>query len=144
MRLRSAGSGHTDLQLVISEIKEMRQAARWFQNSQTSAAGDLLKWSLRGENRAIQETAAQLVELNMIWSEVKIKHMLKKTSHCAFHEIMFNLTIKCFREDLQQYIIPNKNPNCPSKFSLYLAARLCHGTIAIHAFQVKHAVSKLI
>jgi len=73
VRLRSAGSGHTDLQLVISEIKEMRQAARWFQNSQTSAAGDLLKWSLRSENRAIQETAAQLVELNMIWSDVQ-KH----------------------------------------------------------------------
>ena len=71
VRLRSAGSGHTDLQLVISEIKEMRAAARWFQSSQTSAIGDLLKWSLRGENRAIQETAAQLVELNMIWSDAQ-------------------------------------------------------------------------
>ena len=49
----------------------MRQAARWFQNSQTSSVGDLLKWSLRGENRAIQETAAQLVELNMVWSDVQ-------------------------------------------------------------------------
>lgn len=71
VRLRSAGSGHTDLQLVISEIKEMRTAARWFQSSQTSSLGDLLKWSLRGENRAIQETAAQLVELNMIWSDAQ-------------------------------------------------------------------------
>ncbi|KAK4026191.1 uncharacterized protein LOC116926133 [Daphnia magna] len=71
VRIRSAGSGHTDLQLVISEIKEMRAAARWFQSSQTSALGDLLKWSLRGENRAIQETAAQLVELNMIWSDAQ-------------------------------------------------------------------------
>jgi hypothetical protein len=49
----------------------MRAAARWFQSSQTSALGDLLKWSLRGENRAIQETAAQLVELNMIWSDAQ-------------------------------------------------------------------------
>ena len=71
VRIRSAGSGHTDLQLVISEIKEMRAAARWFQSSQTSALGDLLKWSLRGEYRAIQETAAQLVELNMIWSDAQ-------------------------------------------------------------------------
>lgn len=71
VRLRSAGSGHTDLQLVISEIKEMRLAARWFQSSQTSALDDLLKWSLRGESRALQETIAQLVELNLIWSDVQ-------------------------------------------------------------------------
>jgi len=71
VRLRSAGSGHTDLQLVISEIKEMRIAARWFQSSQTSAVDDLLKWALRGENRAIKDTVAQLVELNMIWSDVQ-------------------------------------------------------------------------
>lgn len=56
---------------VISELKEMRSAARWFQTSQLSASNDLLKWAVRGENRAIQETAAQLVELNMIWTEVQ-------------------------------------------------------------------------
>jgi len=71
VRLRSAGSGHTDLQLVISEIKEMRIAARWFQNTQTSAADDLLKWGLRGENRAVKDAVSQLMELNMIWSDVQ-------------------------------------------------------------------------
>ena len=49
----------------------MRTAARWFQNSQTSATSDLLKWALRGENRAIQETVSQLMELNIIWSDVQ-------------------------------------------------------------------------
>ena len=66
--MRSAGSGHTDLQLVKSEVNEMRTAASLFESSQTSAVSDLLKWSLRGENKAVEETAAQLVELNMIWS----------------------------------------------------------------------------
>lgn len=49
----------------------MRIAARWFQNSQTSAADDLLKWALRGENRAIKDAVSQLMELNMIWSDVQ-------------------------------------------------------------------------
>ena len=49
----------------------MRIAARWFQNSQTSAADDLLKWALRGENRAVKDAVSQVMELNMIWSDVQ-------------------------------------------------------------------------
>lgn len=71
VRLRSAGSGHTDLQLVISEFKEVRNACNWLRIAQTSAADDLLKWALRGESRIVQETMSQLFELNLIWSDVQ-------------------------------------------------------------------------
>ena len=67
----------------------MRQAARWFQNSQTSSVGDLLKWSLRGENRAIQETAAQLVELNMVWSDVQ-KSFCGNATHIPYPHLYMN------------------------------------------------------
>ena len=71
VRLRSASSGHTELQLVISEVKEMKAASRKFMNSQKTATEDLLKWALLQENRAIQDTVSQVQELNMIWSDVQ-------------------------------------------------------------------------
>ena len=71
----------------------MRQAARWFQNSQTSLVGDLPK-SLRGENRAIQETAAQLVDF--------ISDQLKD------YKLQFELMLKA----------QNQVDNCKQKLAL--------------------------
>lgn len=59
------------------------------------------------------------------------------------YDVCLICVLSVHSQDLKQYIIPNSDPNAPSQFSLYLAARLCHGTIAIHAFQAKQAVSKL-
>ncbi|CAB3369397.1 Hypothetical predicted protein [Cloeon dipterum] len=49
----------------------MRVAAKNFAHAQTMASQDLLKWSLKAENRAIQETFIQLLELSTIWEDVQ-------------------------------------------------------------------------
>ena len=55
VRIRSIGSGHSDLQMVISQMKDLRTASKAFTTAQSEAMQDLVKWSLKGENRAITD-----------------------------------------------------------------------------------------
>lgn len=71
VRLKSLSGGHTDLHLVISELKDVRQAAKAFMQAQNSAAQDMLKWSGSDENRAVQDIVSQLAELNCLWTDVQ-------------------------------------------------------------------------
>lgn len=65
------GTGHCDLKMVISELKDVRSSAKAFMVAQNTALLDLLKWATKDENRAIQETFTQLAELNALWTEVQ-------------------------------------------------------------------------
>ncbi|XP_059489337.1 uncharacterized protein LOC132204699 [Neocloeon triangulifer] len=71
IRLKSIGTGHGELGLVLCGLRDMRLAAKNFAQAQTMASQDLLKWSLKAENRAIQETLIQLLELSTIWEDVQ-------------------------------------------------------------------------
>lgn len=71
VRIRSIGSGHSDLQMVIAQLKDVRTTAKAFSTAQSSAMQDLVKWSLKDENRAIQDALTQVGELFSIWSEVQ-------------------------------------------------------------------------
>jgi len=71
VRIRSIGSGHSDLQMVIAQLKDVRTAAKAFSTAQSSAMQDLVKWSLKDENRAIQDALTQVGELFSIWNEVQ-------------------------------------------------------------------------
>ncbi|XP_026282977.1 uncharacterized protein LOC113209573 [Frankliniella occidentalis] len=71
VRIRSIGSGHGELNLVISELKDMRVAAKAFLNAQQTASSELLQWAQAGENRAIQDTFVFLNELNTLWNETQ-------------------------------------------------------------------------
>lgn len=71
VRLKSIGGGHADLNMVISELKDMRQAAKVFMAAQNSAAQDMVKWAAADENRAIQDIMSQLAELNTLWTDVQ-------------------------------------------------------------------------
>eukprot|EP00092_Neocalanus_flemingeri_P001509 GFUD01001611.1.p1 GENE.GFUD01001611.1~~GFUD01001611.1.p1 ORF type:complete len:407 (+),score=101.73 GFUD01001611.1:160-1380(+) len=71
VRIRSIGSGHSDLQMVIAQLKDVRTAAKAFSTAQSSAMQDLVKWSLKDENRAIQDALTQVGELFSIWTEVQ-------------------------------------------------------------------------
>jgi hypothetical protein len=71
VRLKSLGGGHSDLNMVISELKDVRQAAKAFMQAQNSAAQDMLKWSVHDPNRAVQDVVSQLAELNSLWTEVQ-------------------------------------------------------------------------
>lgn len=71
VRLRSIGSGHGELNLVISELKEMRTTAKAFISAQHAASMELLQWAHAGENRAIQDTFVFLSELNSLWTDTQ-------------------------------------------------------------------------
>lgn len=71
VRIKSIGSGHSDLQMVISQLKDVRIASKAYAAAQSSAMQDLVKWSLKDENRAIQDALTQVGELFSIWSEVQ-------------------------------------------------------------------------
>jgi len=71
VRIRSIGSGHSDLQMVISQMKDLKNASKMFTQAQSEAMQDLVKWSLKGENRAIADALSQVGELFAVWSEVQ-------------------------------------------------------------------------
>jgi len=71
VRIRSIGSGHSDLQMVISQMKDLKNASKVFTQAQSEAMQDLVKWSLKGENRAIADALSQVGELFAVWSEVQ-------------------------------------------------------------------------
>ncbi|CAL1528317.1 unnamed protein product [Lymnaea stagnalis] len=71
VKLMSLGVGHTDLQVLLSEVKDMRNTAKAFMNAQNAVSQDFLKWAVNEENRALQDVANQLAELNLLWTEVQ-------------------------------------------------------------------------
>ncbi|XP_071519591.1 uncharacterized protein [Panulirus ornatus] len=72
VRLRSLSSGHGSLQMVISQLGEIRTSFKAFAQAQATASEDLLRWSGGNhENRAIEETFVHLAELSLLWSEVQ-------------------------------------------------------------------------
>lgn len=71
VRIKSIGSGHSELQMVIAQLKDVRVASKAFATAQSSAMQDLVKWSLKDENRAIQDALTQVGELYSIWNEVQ-------------------------------------------------------------------------
>lgn len=71
VRLRSMGSGHSELNLAISELKEVRNTAKAFMSAQLSASNELLQWAQAGENAAIQDTFMFLNELNSLWTDTQ-------------------------------------------------------------------------
>jgi len=74
VKLRSslgASSGHADLQMVLSQLKDVRQTQKALAQSEAAAWQDLTKWSLREDNRAIQDAVCQVGELFQCWSEAQ-------------------------------------------------------------------------
>lgn len=65
VKLRSslgvAGGGHADLQMVITQLKDAKASAKSLAQSELAAWQDITKWSLREENRAIQDALCQVL-----------------------------------------------------------------------------------
>lgn len=70
-RLKALNGGHADLNLVISELRDVRLAMKSFLTAQNSVAQDLVLWAQADENRVIQDVMTQLVELNSFWTDVQ-------------------------------------------------------------------------
>lgn len=77
--MRSLGSGGSaDLNVMVSELKDMRESAKGFMNAQNSACQDMMRWAANEENRAIQDVANHIAELNLLWTDVQkdfIEHL---------------------------------------------------------------------
>lgn len=70
--MRSLGSGGSaDLNVMVSELKDMRESAKGFMNAQNSACQDMMRWAANEENRAIQDVANHIAELNLLWTDVQ-------------------------------------------------------------------------
>jgi hypothetical protein len=71
VRLKSMSSGYRELNMVISELRDVRSTAKAFVVAQNTATQDMLKWSLNEENTAIRDTFVQLSELSVLWTQVQ-------------------------------------------------------------------------
>uniref|UniRef100_A0A0A9WTA8 Uncharacterized protein n=2 Tax=Lygus hesperus TaxID=30085 RepID=A0A0A9WTA8_LYGHE len=71
IRLRSLNSGHGDLNMIISDLKDVRAACKKYTNAQKLAWDDMSKWAAREKNMALQETFHYLSELGDLWYEVQ-------------------------------------------------------------------------
>lgn len=69
--IKSITGGHSDIQMVISQLKDVRLASKGFTTAQSVAMQDLVKWSMKDENRAIQDALTQIDELFSVWAEVQ-------------------------------------------------------------------------
>jgi len=69
--IKSITGGHSDLQMVIAQLKDVRVASKGFTTAQCTAMQDLVKWSMKDENRAIQDALTQIDELFSVWAEVQ-------------------------------------------------------------------------
>lgn len=71
MRLRSLGSGHTHLKLLVSEQSSTRQRYKDLLTTQTSSSHRLDRWSQAEENPALQDVLRQAHDLNLMWVEAQ-------------------------------------------------------------------------
>jgi len=71
VRLRSLGSGHTHLKLVISDQSSTRQRYKDLLTTQTSASHRLDRWSQAEDSPAIQDILHQTHELNVMWIDAQ-------------------------------------------------------------------------
>lgn len=55
-----------------------------FLNFISLASQDLLKWATNEENRALQDVANQLAELNLVWTEVQREFCGKLMCVCVY------------------------------------------------------------
>jgi hypothetical protein len=58
--------------MVFAQLKEVHNTAKASSSSQTSTIQDLVKWSLKDENIAIQDALSQFRDLFAIWTEVQM------------------------------------------------------------------------
>lgn len=90
IRLKSFSCGHSELNLIVSDMKELRSVAKQFTNAQETVWKDLHKWASRERNQAIKESFNHLSELNRLWTEVQTEFVGK-----------FSVLSKLFKSVLQ-------------------------------------------
>ncbi|XP_068250128.1 uncharacterized protein, partial [Palaemon carinicauda] len=88
VRLKSISSGHGDLQMIISQLGEVRTSFKVFAHAQAQTSEDILKWACSHENRAIGETFGYLAELALIWTEVQREFADQLKEYKSMYELI--------------------------------------------------------
>lgn len=85
MKLKCLNSGHSDLNMIISDIGKMRSAFKSFHLAQATTSEDLAKWASKEKNIAMQETFHVLVDICYLWSEVQLEFIGKDNTFIKFY-----------------------------------------------------------
>lgn len=77
VKLKCLNTGHSDLNMIISDIGKMRSAFKSFHLAQATTWEDMAKWATKEKNVALQETFHILVDVFYLWSEVQLEFIGK-------------------------------------------------------------------
>ena len=69
--MKSISSGHGQLQMIVSQIREVRTTFKAFMAAQMTLSDDLVKWSAENENIVIQDVLTQSSQLQLLWMDAQ-------------------------------------------------------------------------
>ncbi|XP_075219320.1 uncharacterized protein LOC142323487 isoform X2 [Lycorma delicatula] len=72
IRLKSSfTSGHSDLNMIISDLKEVKSTAKAFMLAQQTAWRDISKWASKEHNSTISSSLTYFMQLSDLWTDVQ-------------------------------------------------------------------------
>lgn len=86
MRLRSLGTRHTHLKLVLSEQSSTRQRYKDLLSTQSSSSQCLHRWSQAEESPALQDVLHQVHDLNLMWVEAQREFVVAMKDYKRVYE----------------------------------------------------------
>lgn len=80
IRLKSSfTSGHSDLNIIISDLKEVRSTAKAFMLAQQTAWRDMAKWASKEHNNTINNSLTHFIQLSDLWTDVQSEFLEQVT-----------------------------------------------------------------
>ncbi|KAK3102623.1 hypothetical protein FSP39_012740, partial [Pinctada imbricata] len=108
-KILSLGNGvNSDLNVMISELKDLRTNTKTFITAQESASQDMKRWAANEENRAIQDVAYHVAELNIEWTQVQKDF----ADHLKEYRQMFEMVLEGEKQVAQAKM---EHSNCEQK-----------------------------
>ncbi|KAK2721818.1 uncharacterized protein LOC136035659 isoform X3 [Artemia franciscana] len=102
VRLIGASKGHTELQLLISELKKLKATVAQLGKSKLSSSQDLLNWTTTEGNAALQEVSSYNGELSVLFQNftADVCDVLREVRH-GYESILVTETyIENFKEEI--------------------------------------------
>lgn len=69
--LLSFGTGHQELNLIISDLKSLKSQLKAVRDTQQTILHDITNWTCVDENRPLQELFLHLSDLNSLWKQAQ-------------------------------------------------------------------------
>ncbi|KAL4225376.1 hypothetical protein ACF0H5_016065 [Mactra antiquata] len=90
VKLMSLGGGHSDLNVLVCDIKDIKNCAKAFMNAQHTAAQDMMRWASHEENRAVKDVVSNIADIFLIWTEVQNTFL----SHLKEYRQLFEMILE--------------------------------------------------